>query len=85
MFLSICDVASIIDLLFRYDFDKDGFINSEDVDRVLSYIPLNTRPINTYTTNITSNLSLAGKLSKYSRDQRTNEDNMDMSDPSTMT
>jgi len=81
----VCDVACIIDcLLFRYDFDKDGLINSEDVDRVLSYIPLNTRPINTYTTNMTSNNSLTGKLSRYSRDQRTTEDILDMSDPTTI-
>jgi Ca2+-binding EF-hand superfamily protein len=30
-----------------YDFDKDGKISREDVNVVLSYIPLNTKHINT--------------------------------------
>ena len=44
----------------------DGIITAEDVERILSYIPLNTRPINNYSAN-TANKPLAGKLSKHSR------------------
>ena len=63
-----CDVPCIIGFHnYRYDFDKDGTITAEDVDRVLSYIPLNTRPINTYSAAPTANKSLSGKLNKNSR------------------
>ena len=33
-------------LLFRYDFDKDGYIKKEDVRLILSYIPIEKTTLN---------------------------------------
>ena len=80
-----CDVACIIGFhYYRYDFDKDGTITAEDVDRVLSYIPLNTRPINTYSAAPTANKSLSGKLNKNSRGQSSSENFNEQNDPMTI-
>ena len=39
------DFDKLLTLIFKfYDFNKDGYIDKEDIRRVLSYIPLKTKP-----------------------------------------